>query len=550
MSNAPVESKKRVSLPSSSQTRFAFIKAIGVRLVLGLFFISALMVLLISVVVNVQMNQYERMITESLQNHLMAAAQALATLTGTEELDRYHTVEDTNTPEYQNIRERLISFAEEYNVLYAYYWRDYGNDTLQYIVDNDMDPETQVGPDSIYEVEEIALNALAGNVGVTDLGSYTPTWDGLITGYAPVYDSDGNFYCVAGVDISDEYIFIQRRNSQNMTILQIIALLVSLVFGVLNMMLYRRKARQIEEAHIKLQYFNNNLRRAFSTYLSEDVVEEIVSDPTRLQLGGVKRHMTALFTDIKSFSGIAEALPPEQVVDLLNYYLSTMSDAILEQKGTIDKYEGDAIIAFFGAPLELPDHALRACLTAIVMRRLEADLNRYFAEKEISPSPLLTRIGINSGDMVVGNMGTQKKMNYTIISNAVNLASRLEGINKHYGTWILASENTINETEGLLLTRKLDRIRVVGINEPVRIYEILETKADATPAMHELTALFHNALGLFEFGRWKDAESAFSHVLKTTPNDGPSLLYLERCRQYQEQPPSSDWDQVVNFTEK
>jgi class 3 adenylate cyclase len=508
------------------------------------------MVLLISAVVNVQMNQYERMITESLQNHLMAAAQALANLTGAEELDRYHTIEDTNTPEYQGLRERLIRFAEEYDVLYAYYWRDYGNDTLQYIVDNDTDLETQVGPGSIYEVEEIALNALAGNVGVTDLGTYTPTWDGLITGYAPVYDRYGNFYCVAGVDISDEYIFIQRRNSRNMTILQIIALLVSLVFGVLNMMLYRRKAKQIEEAHRKLQYFNNNLRRAFSTYLSEDVVEEIVSDPARLQLGGVKRNMTALFTDVKSFTGIAEALAPEQLVDLLNYYLSTMSDVILEQKGTIDKYEGDAIIAFFGAPLELPDHALRACLTAVVMKRLEEDVNRYIAEKKISPSPLLTRFGINSGDMVVGNMGTQKKMNYTIISNAVNLASRLEGINKHYGTWILASENTIKETGGLLLTRRLDRIRVVGIHEPVRIYEILETKADAPPAMHELAALFHNALGLFEFGRWKDAESAFSHVLKVAPNDGPTLLYHERCRQYQENPPESDWDRVFNFTEK
>ena len=550
MTDTAIKQKKRVSLPSASQTPFAFMKAIGVRLVLGLFFISALMVLLISVVVNVQMNQYERMITESIQSHLMASAQALANLTGAEELDRYHTIEDTNTPEYQDLRERLIRFAEEYNVLYAYYWRDYGNDTLQYIVDNDTDPETQVGPDSIYEVEEIARNALAGNVGVTDLGTYTPTWDGLITGYAPVYDRYGNFYCVAGVDISDEYIFIQRRNSRNMTILQIIALLVSLVFGVLNMMLYRRKARQIEEAHKKLQYFNNNLRRAFSTYLSEDVVEEIVSDPTRLQLGGVKRNMTALFTDVKGFTGIAEALAPEQLVDLLNYYLSTMSDVILEQKGTIDKYEGDAIIAFFGAPLELPDHALRACLTAIVMKRLEEDVNRYVAEKKISPSPLLTRFGLNSGDMVVGNMGTQKKMNYTIISNAVNIASRLEGMNKYYGTWILASENTINETGGLLLTRRLDRIRVVGIHEPVRIYEVLETKADAPPAMHELAALFHNALGLFEFGRWKDAENAFYHVLKLAPNDGPSLLYLERCREYQENPPESDWDRVFNFTEK
>jgi class 3 adenylate cyclase len=316
------------------------------------------------------------------------------------------------------------------------------------------------------------------------------------------------------------------------------------------MMLYRRKAIQIEEAHKKLQYFNNNLRRAFSTYLSEDVVEEIVSDPTRLQLGGVKRNMTALFTDVRGFTGIAEALAPEQLVDLLNYYLSTMSDVILEQKGTIDKYEGDAIIAFFGAPLDLSDHALRACITAVVMKRLEKEVNRYVTEKKISPSPLLTRFGINSGDMVVGNMGTQKKMNYTIISNAVNIASRLEGINKNYGTWILASESTVKETGGLLLTRRLDRIRVVGIKEPVRIYEVLETKADAPPVMHELVALFHNALGLFDFGRWKDAERAFSQVLKTAPNDGPSLLYLSRCRKYQEQPPKSDWDRVYNFTEK
>jgi PAS domain-containing protein len=134
--------------------------------------------------------------------------------------------------------------------------------------------------------------------------------------------------------------------------------------------------RNIEEAHQKLQYFNNNLRRAFSTYLSEDVVEEIVSDPTRLQLGGINRYMTALFTDVRNFARIAEALKPEQLIDLLNYYLSTMSDIILEQKGTIDKYQGDAIISFFGAPLVLEDHALRACLAAIMMKRAEKEANR------------------------------------------------------------------------------------------------------------------------------------------------------------------------------
>jgi class 3 adenylate cyclase len=480
----------------------------------------------------------------------VAAALALSELVDAEELDRYHTVEDTYTQSYQDLREKLIHFAEEYNVLYAYFWRDFGNGEGQFIIDNDLDPEYQVGPQDIFEIEDIALDGLAGNIGVTDLGSYTPSWDGLISGYAPVKDNDGNFYCVAGVDISDKFIFDHQKDSYYMMILQIIALSISVAFGILNMMLYYKKTIQIEVAHNKLQYFNNNLRRAFSTYLSEDVVEEIVSDPTRLQLGGIKRHMTVLFSDIKGFTGIAEALMPEQLVELLNYYLSTMSDIILEQKGTIDKYQGDAIVSFFGAPLELPDHALRACITAVLMKRLEADANKYILEKGISPSPLYTRLGINTGDMVVGNMGTHKKMNYTIISNAVNLAARLEGINKQYGTWILASESTIREAGNKLLTRRLDWIKVAGISGAVRIHEILDIKADASDSLQEKVHLFHKALELFGSRNWNDAKTAFDHVLNKFPNDKPSELYLKRCLQYQEHPPLSDWDGVFSFTEK
>jgi class 3 adenylate cyclase len=227
-----------------------------------------------------------------------------------------------------------------------------------------------------------------------------------------------------------------------------------------------------------------------------------------------------------------------------------MSDIILEQKGTIDKYQGDAIISFFGAPVALDDHALRACTAGIIMKRMEKDVNRYIMEKGISPSPLLTRIGINTGDMIVGNMGTQKKMNYTIISNAVNLASRLEGVNKQYGTWVLSSDSTIQETKGKLLTRRLDFVKVLGINEAVRIHEILEFKADASDALFEKTYLFHRAADIFEERNWKDAEDAFKHILKLFPDDGPSQLYVTRCRQYQEYPPAADWDGSFDITEK
>jgi len=527
-----------------------FVKAIGLRLTMVLFFVSALMVMLVSVVVNIHMSHYEDMITKSTQNHLKAVAQAAALFVSAEELDRYHTVEDARNQSYQELKRRLEQFAKEYNVKYVSYLRQYDYDNFQYIIDNDFDPKTIVGPGDIKPIKDIARAALSGNVTATDLGNYNESWEGLIAGFAPVYDEDGNFYCVADVDIDDSVILEQRRYSLTMTILQILALSISVIFSILNMFLYRSKAKEIEEAHVKLQYFNNNMRQAFSTYLSEDVVEEVISDPTRLQLGGVNRHMTALFSDIKGFTSIAEKLTPSHLVDLLNHYLSTLSDIILEEKGTIDKYQGDSIVSFFGAPLELDDHALRACTAGIMMKRIESDVNKYVLEKGISPLPLLTRIGINTGEMVVGNMGTQKKMNYTIISNAVNLASRLEGVNKVYGTWILASDSTVKETKGRLITRRLDCVKVVGINEAVRIHEILELKSDASDTLFEQVYLFHKAMDFFEARNWKDAEDAFNQVLKINPNDGPSKHFIDRCHQYIEYPPAADWDGIFNITEK
>ncbi|MDR0554176.1 MAG: response regulator [Treponema sp.] len=319
-------------------------------------------------------------------------------------------------------------------------------------------------------------------------------------------------------------------------------------------LLVEAQRKTLERQTRELQYFNTNLRKAFSTYLSEDVVNELIADPTRLQLGGIQRRMTALFSDVRGFSRIAEVLPPEKLVELLNRYLSAMSDVILEQKGTIDKYGGDAIISFFGAPLELPDHALRACVSAVTMKRIESELNNAIIAEGMSPVPLLTRVGINSGDMVVGNMGTERKMNYTIMGNAVNLASRLEGINKQYGTWILASENTVQDCGDRLLVRRLDRIRVVGITEPARIYEILALADDAPgekpSSMRELAELFQAAFELFERRDWLAAETAFARILEPFPADGPSQLYLRRCRQYRQTPPSPNWDGVFNFSEK
>ncbi|MDR2500946.1 MAG: adenylate/guanylate cyclase domain-containing protein [Treponema sp.] len=323
-------------------------------------------------------------------------------------------------------------------------------------------------------------------------------------------------------------------------------------FGPLGTLLALNSAVVVREiiSHTGSEREKSFLRKAFSTYVSGEVVREIIADPSRLQLGGTERRMTALFTDVQGFSGIAERLDPEDLVDLLNRYLTAMSDALLAEKGTIDKFEGDAVIAFFGAPLELGDHALRACRSALAMKRIEKDINRRVLREKLSPAPLLTRIGVNTGLMVAGNMGTENKMNYTIMGNAVNLAARLEGVNKQYGTWILASEDTVREAGNGLLVRKLDRVRVVGISEPVRLYELLETGERAGAGQKRLVEVFHGALEFFERRDWKRAAEGFQEALAVAGEDKPAGLYRKRCGGFLANPPPDSWDGVYNLTEK
>jgi adenylate cyclase len=312
------------------------------------------------------------------------------------------------------------------------------------------------------------------------------------------------------------------------------------------------------------------INKALSTYVSKEVVEELVANPSLLQLGGSKRQMSALFTDIQGFSTISEQLDPEHLVQLLNRYLTVMSDIIMGNMGTIDKYEGDAIIAFFGAPVYREDHPALACRSAVQMKKAEVEFNREFIEQGLitdgvlrslenkgikldanAPMPLYTRIGINTGEMIVGNMGTSNKMNYTIMGNAVNLAARLEGVNKQYHTGgILISEYTRNEIGDEFICRSLDRVRVVGINTPVRLYEILGLRDDAGAAELETFAAWEKALALYEGREFQAAGKIFHSIAVNNEKDSAARLYVDMCRNYIAVPPPPDWDGVNNLTEK
>lgn len=292
------------------------------------------------------------------------------------------------------------------------------------------------------------------------------------------------------------------------------------------------------------------LRKAFTMYLSSDVVNEIVADPSKLKLGGQEKRITALFTDIKSFSTLSEKVTPEHLVRILNKYLTVMSDLVLDQKGTIDKYIGDAIVSFFGAPIDLPDHASRACLAAVRMKEAEKKLNDELLASGEIPMPILTRIGINSGAMVVGNMGTDNKMNYTIMGNDVNLAARLEGVNKQYGTWILVSESTWSETNGMFLGRKLDRVRVVGIDTPVQLYNIMAVLSEAPAKMVALVDQFNIAIDAYRERRFADALALFTTCTEMDSEDKASELFRERVEELVKNGIPDDWSDVINMTSK
>lgn len=292
------------------------------------------------------------------------------------------------------------------------------------------------------------------------------------------------------------------------------------------------------------------IKKAFGTYLSKEIIKEIIGNPAMLRLGGEQKYITALFTDVKGFSTISEQLNPEQLVFLLNIYLSRMSDIILTNQGTIDKFEGDAIISFFGAPVWTEFHARNACISAIKIKQAEIELNQKILAEKLSPSPLLTRIGINTGDMVVGNMGTEQKMNYTIMGNAVNLASRLEGVNKQYGSWILISEETYKNAGEGFIVRVFDRVRVVGITTPIQLYELVGIENEMSSDEISFIQQFNQAHELFEQKSYRESKKAFTALLERKEDDAPTKTYLTRCENFIKNPPRSDWDGVFNLTEK
>lgn len=287
-------------------------------------------------------------------------------------------------------------------------------------------------------------------------------------------------------------------------------------------------------------------RRMLDLYLNPSLAAYVSAHPDTLKLGGEKRDRTVLFSDVKNFTPIAERLNPEELVELLNLYLGEMTDLVFAEDGMLDKYIGDGVMAVWGAPLAQPDHAARACRAALAMITRLAELNARCAAR--GWPTLAIRIGLNSGPMVFGNMGSTGHLSLTVMGDNVNLGARLEGINKLYGTTIIASEATVDRARDVVTARELDLVRVKGKSQMVRIFEIL---GPATERARWAAVIEHFHAGLLAYRArdWHGAVAAFDRVLALHPDDGPATLYLRRCADHLRREPPPEWDAVMTFGE-
>ena len=289
------------------------------------------------------------------------------------------------------------------------------------------------------------------------------------------------------------------------------------------------------------------IKATFGQFVAPEVVEKLVKDPSLVRLGGEKREMTVFFLDIAHFTTISEKMDPESLILFLNRYLSALSKVVHDNKGVVDKYIGDCIMAFWNAPLDDKDHRINACLTAVECQAVMEELNKDLDPK--LPERPAIRIGVNSGDMTVGLTGSEKKLAYTVIGDEVNLASRLEGANKFFGSNIMVSEDCIEGAKDAVESRILGQVRVVGKSIPIKVFELLARKGQLTPGWQKGLPLYEQGMALYLEGKFAEAKEAFGEALKHVPGDKPSKFYYSRCEDFSVLAPMDDW-RVINLTAK
>lgn len=391
--------------------------------------------------------------------------------------------------------------------------------------------------------------------------------------FTPFPSSFGQDWTIGVVVPEDDFIGVIKENNLYVFIISMVILIISIVliaivaksisnpiqilaneankvknFDLEGDIVIHSRIKEVQILTRSILSMENGLR-SFEKYVPSQLVRTLIQKGQQAIIGGNKRLITTMFSDIENFSTLSESMQPEELMILISNYFEDLTKIIKEQEGTIDKYIGDSIMAFWGAPLEDESHAYHACLAAWLCNQSILEQDKKDAKHDKSAFP--TRFGIHTGEAVVGNIGSSDRMNYSAIGDNVNVASRLEGVNKVYGTRIIISEATYELVKKDFVFRPLDAITVKGKTKGTKIYELLCTeKCPQASEYRKLSKDFNQAYQLYLKRRWKAALDLLYSIQEDFPEDYPIQLYIERCTQYRKKSPPSDWDGVWRMTTK
>jgi len=484
---------------------------------------------------------------------------------------------DENLENFKQIYNYLIKYRKiNIDIYYIYTLRMNEKGKIYFVVDatDDIKNRSHVG-DIIDNPPDGMLKAFSGKYEIfVDEKIYTDKWGTWLTGYAPFYDKNKNFEGVLAIDIS--VAKIRQYQFYNLIIIVIVTLIVTIISVIISIILSKRITKPlviITDDMLNIQKFkiNSDLTlkskifeirkiiialgnmkkslRSFKKYVPAEIVSELVVENKEAILGAEKKQISIFFSDIENFTKISEQIKPELLSKVLGFYLSSLTKVILKSNGIVDKFIGDSIMAIWGAPKEIKNHQLNACLAAIACIKINKKINIKL--KELNIPEFNTRIGINSGEAIIGNMGYSERLSYTAIGDNVNLASRLESLNKYYKTNILISESVYEQVKDVIQTRFIDLVAVKGKNKEIKIYEVIDKISNLSDTTIKYIELYEKGMKFYLSREWQKAIDIFTELpIIADLFSHPSEIISKRCREYLITPPPDDWHGITYMRDK
>jgi class 3 adenylate cyclase len=517
-----------------------------------------------------------KFIREEVKERLKASVAIAAIQIDGEAHARLQSMGDEQSAEYARLQKVLRQMkAKVPSIRFLYTFRKMPAGNVVFVVDAEEDPAELSHLGDVYDdvTPELLATFTAPHRVRVDEDFYTDKWGTWISSYAPFFRANGELEGVLGMDMAADDV-IAYENRFLTTVVGIIAG-VSVLIAFLGWLFARRisqplvtladdmnrierfdltetpesksRIREVVEMEKALDNMKKGLR-SFRRYVPSELVADLIGMKQEAVLGAQRRELTIFFSDIANFTALCEKLTPDQLISCLDEYFNVMTGSILSERGTVDKFIGDAVMAFWGAPRLLEDHAVLACRAALQCQRNLDALFETWIERGLPP--VTTRIGINTGEVLVGNVGFKERLSYTVLGDDVNLASRLESLNKYYGTRIIISEKTYKAVYARFEARLLDRVVVKGKTEGVRVYELVGEKGGLDKDLRATTKAYNDAMDLYLNRKWAEALAIFDGLALRRPDDRPIAIQRARCAEYVATPPPEDWTGVVVLREK